>query len=80
MYTIVLHIANAEPVKVEVEELPKPTDTCVVGKNPRLRSEKELEWIDEGVQTIIVPMHRLNYIQIYPTGEESLDFPLTYRD
>lgn len=80
MYTIALHISNSEPVKVDVEVLPKPTDTCVVGKNPRLKSEREVDWIDEGVQTIVVPMHRLNYIQIYPTSDEGLDFPLTYRD
>ncbi|MGJ3240430.1 MAG: hypothetical protein ACFE0Q_17105 [Anaerolineae bacterium] len=80
MFTIILHISNAEPVKLDVEELPKPTDTCIVGKNPRLRSDKEVEWLDEGVQTIVLPMHRLNYIQVLPTGEESLEFPLTYRD
>ena len=80
MYTIVLHIANAEPVKVEVDELPLASDNCVIGKNPRMRSDKELDWVDEGVTTVIVPMHRLNYIQVWPGDEETLDFPLTYRD
>ena len=80
MFTIVLHISNSEAIKIEVEELPKPTDTCVVGKNPRLRSDKEVEWVDEGVQTVIVPMHRLNYIQVYPSGDESSEFVLPYRD
>ena len=80
MYTIVLHISNAEPIKLEVEELPTPVDTCVVGKNPRLRSDRELDWVDEGVSTIVVPIHRLNYIQVLPDENETLDFPLTYRD
>ncbi|MGB7340227.1 MAG: hypothetical protein WBC91_15120 [Phototrophicaceae bacterium] len=80
MYTIVLHIANSEAVKVDVEELPKPSDSCVIGRNPRLKTDKEVDWVDEGVQTIVVPMHRLNYIQVWPSEGESLDFPLTYRD
>ena len=80
MFTIVLHVANSDPVKLDVEELPKPTDTCVVGKNPRLRSDRELDWVDEGVTTIVVPMHRLNFIQVWPTGEETQDFVLPYRD
>ena len=80
MYTIVLHISNSEPVKLDVEELPTPLDTCVIGKNPRLRSDREVEWVDEGVTTVVIPMYRLNYIQVMPGDNETLDFPLTYRD
>lgn len=49
MYTIIVHISNAEPVKVDVDELPKTTDTCIIGKNPRLRSEREVDFVDEGL-------------------------------
>jgi len=80
MYTIVLHVSNSEPIKVEVDELPQVTDTCVVGKNPRLKSDREIDWVDDGVQTIVVPMHRLNYIQVWPSGEESSDIVLPFRD
>lgn len=80
MFSILVHISNAEPVKLDVDEMPKPTDNCVVGRNPRERSDKELIWIDEGVTTVIFPWHRINYIQVLPSGEESLDFPLLYRD
>jgi hypothetical protein len=80
MYTIIVHISNAEPVKLDVEELPKSTDTCIVGKNPRLRSEKEVDWVDEGVTTVVFPWHRVNYVQVMTSGEEELDFPLLYRD
>lgn len=80
MFTIVLHISNSEPIKVDVEELPKSTDTCVVGVNPRLKSDRELDWVEDGVNTIVVPMHRLNYIQVWPTGEESSDILLPFRD
>lgn len=80
MYSILVHIANQEPVKVDVDELPKPTDTCVIGKNPRQRTDGELSWVDEGVTMVVLPWWRINYIQVLPTGEEEIDFPLLFRE
>ena len=47
MITLLLHISNAEPVKVDVEDLPHPSDMMIVGRNPRDRKDKEVEWLDE---------------------------------
>jgi hypothetical protein len=81
MYTLLLHIADSpEPIKAEVEELPNPADTCIVIRNPRLRSEKEVHGLEDGVNTLIYPWWRINYIQVLPSGDEELDFPLLYRD
>lgn len=80
MIQIILHVSNSEPVKVDVEKLPEPTDVCIIGKNPRERNDKEFHWLDEGVTTVIFPWWRINYIQVLPTGEEELDFELPYRD
>lgn len=80
MISLIIHIANQDPVKVDVDEIPGPTDTCIIGRNPRERSDKELPWIDEGVTTIIVPWWRINYVQVLPTGEEQTEFPLLFRE
>jgi len=80
MPTILVHIANAEPVKLDVEELPTPADTCVIGKNPRERNDKELAWIDDGVTTVVFPWWRINYIQILPGDDVGLDFPQLWRE
>lgn len=80
MYSIILHVANQEPVKVDVDELPKTTDTCVIGKNPRERNDNEFGWVDEGVTTVIFPWWRINFIQVLPAGEEEMDFPTFYRE
>lgn len=80
MPTILVHISNQEPVKLDVDELPKPTDNCVIGKNPRDRADKEIDWIDEGVTTLVFAWWRINFIQVLPSGEEKLSFPLLYRD
>lgn len=80
MYTIIVHISNAEPVKLDVDELPKSTDTCIIGKNPRLRTEKEVDFVDEGVNTVIFPWHRISYIQVFPSGDEEQEFVGLFRD
>jgi hypothetical protein len=79
MIQILVHISGQEPVKLDVEELPRTTDMFVMGKNPRERSDREITWVDEGVTTIIVPWWRINYIQILPSGEEQVDFDLPFR-
>jgi hypothetical protein len=80
MYTIVLHVANAEPVKVDVDELPTSTDTLIIGKNPRERNDKEFAWVDEGVTTVMFPLWRINYIQVIPSTEGEVDIELPFRD
>ncbi len=80
MYTIIIHVANSAPVKVEVDELPDPQDTSVIGRNPRERNDKEFDWVDEGVTTVIFPWWRINYIQVLPSDDDVEDFPMPFRD
>ncbi len=68
--TLLIHVANEDPVVLEAEELPKPTDTCVMGMHPRRRDNKEVHYIQPDVTTVIFPMHRINFIEVMPTGEE----------
>lgn len=80
MYTLLLHVANEEPIKVDVDELPDPRDVAIVGRNPRLRGDKEVVFLEEGVNTVIFPWWRINYIQVLPGPEDDLDFPTQFRD
>ena len=80
MYSILVHISNSDPVKLDVEELPKTTDTCIIGRNPRERSDKEFTWVDEGVTMVIFPWWRVNYVQILPSGEDEPEYPLPFRE
>jgi hypothetical protein len=80
MISLLLHITGAEPVKVDVEELPKPGDISIVCKNPRERSDKEASWLDDGVTTIIYPWHSINFIQVLPSPDDEIEFPLPFRD
>jgi hypothetical protein len=80
MITLQIHIANAEPIKVDVEEMPQMSDIAIMGSNPRDRQERELNWVDDGVSTIIIPWSRINFIQVLPDQEAEEEFPLPFRN
>jgi hypothetical protein len=80
MITLLVHISNSEPVKIDVEELPKPSDIMIVGRNPRDRKDREVEWLDEGVTTVMLPWSRINMIQVMPDPNAQDDFPQLWRN
>jgi hypothetical protein len=80
MYTLLLHVANSDPIKVDVDDMPSATDTVVVGKNPRDRADKELNIFDEGVTMVIYPIHRINFIQVLPRPDDEVEFPMPFRN
>ena len=70
MQTVLIHIANSEPMLAEVEELPSPNDQVMYCINPRRKDGKEIHNILPEVQTIILPWWRINFVEIMPSGEE----------
>jgi hypothetical protein len=70
MHTLLIHLTGEEPIMAEVEELPKVTDVAFFCINPRRRDGKELHYVLPEVQTIIVPIQRVNFIEIMPSGAE----------
>lgn len=69
-YRIQVHIANDDPVVMEVEELPQPTDQFVMGTNPLRRDGKDVPYLLREVSQVIFPMWRINFIQILPSEQE----------
>ncbi len=80
MITLLVHISNAEPVKVDVDELPKPSDQALIGKNPREKGDKEIIWLEDGVQTVVFPLWRVTFIEVLPSETEDTEFPLPFRN
>ena len=69
MQSVLVHIANEEPIVCEVEELPSPSDQSLRIYNPRKRDGLDIHYILEDVTSIIVPWHRISFIQIMPSAE-----------
>ncbi len=70
MPMILLHLVGEDAVQGEIEEIPSPSATSVLVKNPRKRDGKDLHFLEANVTSVIWPMSRVNFIEILPTGEE----------
>ncbi|MFT7585792.1 MAG: hypothetical protein ACI9EW_002220 [Cellvibrionaceae bacterium] len=69
MYSIIVHVNNEEPVVGEVETLPNEDAMIITLQNPRRRDGQEVHYLDEDTSTMILPFHRINFIQIMPSAE-----------
>lgn len=70
MIPIILHIRNEDPVECELDEMPAPNSQFLIVHNPRKRDGKDLHYLDEDVTSMILPWHRINFIQLLPSGDE----------
>jgi hypothetical protein len=70
MPVVLIHLINEDPVMGEMDELPSPSDNLVVVKNPRRKDGKEIYYLDGSVITVFWAVHRINFIEVLPSGEE----------
>ena len=68
--TVQIHVSNEEPIQAEVESLPERTDTLIIAMNPRMRDGKDVRYLAPNVTTLILPVSRINFIQVLPSGDE----------
>ncbi|MCB8982831.1 MAG: hypothetical protein H6659_03315 [Ardenticatenaceae bacterium] len=71
MVSVIVHIANEDPIVCEVESLPDAKDSNIQIHNPRRRDGMDVHYLDEDVTSVIFPMHRINFIQILPSADVS---------
>jgi hypothetical protein len=69
-YTVLIHIANEEPIMAEMEKLPEGGDTVFHAHNPRMKDGKDLRYLAANVTHVVWPVNRLTFIEIMPGDEE----------
>jgi hypothetical protein len=69
-YTFVVHILNSDPIMGEADELPSPTDTLILLKNPRRLDGKDIHYLADNVITVYWPVERINFIELVSAAEE----------
>lgn len=67
---LLLHVANEDPIVVDVEELPDPQDQFLLGTNPRYRDGKEVRNILPEVNTVLFPWWRIVFVEVLPSEQE----------
>jgi hypothetical protein len=68
--TALVHIQNSEPVMGEIDNLPNPIDYLIKLSHPRRMDGKDVNFLLEGVETVIFPIDKISFIEIIPSGEE----------
>jgi hypothetical protein len=72
-HTVIIHIANDDPIVGEIEALPTANDTVVMVQNPRRRDGKDVHYLSNDVLTVIWPINMISFIEIMPSeGEEKV--------
>jgi hypothetical protein len=69
-FSVLIHIANEEPILAEMEKLPAPTDTMIIAQNPRMRDGKDLRYLAQNVTTVVWPVSRLTFLEVLPSEQE----------
>jgi hypothetical protein len=72
-YTVVIHIANDDPIVADLDELPAPSDIMLTIHNPRRRDGKDVHFLSNDVVTVIWPVSQISFIEVIPSeGEEKI--------
>ena len=79
MPTVIVHVLNGDRILAEMEELPSPTDQSITLTNPRGRDNKPLNTVEAEALSLILPLHRVNYIEVMPTEEVRGEVDLFFR-
>ena len=70
MPLVLVHVKNEESILGEVDDMPNPSDTLIILKNPRRRDGKDVQYLDIAVTTVIYPYERINFVELLPGAEE----------
>jgi len=68
--TVIVHISNEDAIMGEVEELPAPTDQFITVRNPARKDGKDLHYLEDEVTTMMIPWHRINFVEVMPSADE----------
>ena len=67
--TVIVHVMGDDPFVGELEKMPQPSDQALILLNPRQRDSKPLRYLERETISMILPMHRVNFIEIMPSQD-----------
>ena len=79
-YTVIVHLMTEDPLLAETERLPEPGDVTMALSHPRRRDGRIPHYLTPEVTEIILPMHRVSFIEIIPEEKEEEEEIVFHRD
>jgi hypothetical protein len=64
--SVLLLLIDKELIIGEIDQLPNPADQFMIIHNPRKRDGSKPAQLQENVPTILIPWHRISYVQLLP--------------
>ena len=78
--TVIVHILNADAILAEIDELPNPMANFVTCVNPRAKDGKPIVYIEREATRILIPWHRISFMETLPSEEDQVEIESFFRD
>ena len=65
---VVIHMQGEQPLMADLEELPTPTDSCLVCTNLRTTNGKRPTFVDHVDSWFMIPMLHIRFVEIPKTS------------
>ena len=78
--TVIIHVAGADVIVGELDELPDPTANYVVFTNVRQRDGKPVVFIDREATRVLFPWHKISFLETLPSDEDHEEVDFFFRD
>ena len=69
----VLHLKSEQPLLVDLDALPAPTDNIIICSNLRMMNGNRPVFVDEIASTFVFPMEFVRFIEVPPKAMAGFD-------
>ena len=78
--TVIVHMLNADAILAEIDELPESTANFIECTNPRARDGKPIVYIEREATRLLIPWHRISFVETMPSEEDQAEIESFFRD
>ena len=78
--TVIVHVMGQDAFVAEIEQLPEPTTAFLICTNARTREGKPVIYIDQDATRVLMPWHRISFVETMPSEEDQVEVETFFRD
>lgn len=78
--SVVIHLAGADTMLADMDEMPDPNASYITCTNPRTRDGKRIVYIDQDAEYVLFPWSRITFLETLPGEEQQEDIESFFRD
>ena len=78
--TVIVHVANEDPILAEMDDLPSPADSFITITNPRRKDGKPVGYLAGGVRSVMFPWWKISFVEVMVSEAEQREIIGFYRE